>query len=193
MSAACEHAADASEREWTRRSGLERSTAGVEILGAARARVEANCLELALFTATQSETRAEDLVDDDRAVRLLQPFDEDVKLVTTGKVAAHVDAILEDIGKRPRELVAGGRRKDSNAALVERVVQTGLNDARNGQGVDQLGWRLESAADSAEVVGSSPARGTVKRSSTKKTLFAGRKSQMAAKQNRPRRNSLVYA
>ena len=45
----------------------------------------------------EGQPRAENLVDDDRAVRLLETLHQQVELVTLMEVAAHVDFVLEDI------------------------------------------------------------------------------------------------
>src|SRR3954469_15205352 len=101
-------------------------------------RIEVNGLER-VVAVRQRQTGADDLVDDDGAVGLLQPLDEDVELVALREVAAHVDLVLEDVGERPRQLMTCRGRQDADAALIEGVVQARTNDTANGQRVDQFG------------------------------------------------------
>src|SRR5688572_30648344 len=155
MSAAAEHAADAAKRDrGAEKCCLQRSAAGIEVFGSARSGVKPDRFQLVRVATTERETGAEDLVDDDRAVRLLEPLDEYVELVAFGKVAAHVDAVLEDVSQGPGELMAGRGRKHTDTALVQRVVETGANDASDSERVDQLGvGRLDQQWAELEVSG----------------------------------------
>src|SRR5687768_14635183 len=140
MSAAAEHAADAAKRDrGAEKCCLQRSAAGIEVFGAAGSRIEADRFQLIVVAPAQRETRAENLVDDDRAIRLLETLDEHVELVSLRQITAHVDAILEDVSEGPGELVTCRRGKHTDSALVQRVVETGANYARDCEGVDQLG------------------------------------------------------
>jgi len=49
--------------------------------------------------ARERETRAQNFLDDDRAVGLLKPLNQQVELVTLPQVAAHVDFVLENVGE----------------------------------------------------------------------------------------------
>src|SRR5688500_17458570 len=64
---------------------------------------------------------------------------EHVELVSLRQVAAHVDAMLVVVSEGPGELVTCRRGKHTDSALVQRVVETGANYARDCEGVDQLG------------------------------------------------------
>jgi hypothetical protein len=61
--------------------------------------------------ALETEPRAEDLVDDDRAIRLGEALDQDVELVAVVDVPAHVHPVLEDVRSEYARLwrAAGGR------------------------------------------------------------------------------------
>src|SRR6266480_6448677 len=106
MLAQTEDAADTAESHRRAKERCpQRESARVIILSVAgtgacycRRAVKVNRLERVVAVG-KTESGAEDLVDDDRAIGLLQPLDEDVKLVPLHQVAAHVDLVLEDVGE----------------------------------------------------------------------------------------------
>src|SRR6202008_1207436 len=114
-----EDAADATEGDGSTKKGrAQRHAAGVVVLtSAGTGRIEGNRLEW-LARIGKRESRTENLVDDDRAVGLLQTLDEEVELVAIVQIATHVDLVLEDVGQRPGELMASRRRQNTRGALV---------------------------------------------------------------------------
>jgi len=116
--------------------------------------------------APWSQARADDLVHDDRAVGLLQTLHENVELVADLKVLAHVDAILEDVGKREGQLSALRARQRSIARFVESREKAGLNRSAQSERVDLflVGRndydRLDNEAPSTFVVPSAAPRST---------------------------------
>src|SRR5207302_10251336 len=105
MLARAEDAADATKYQWSAKEGSTQGhAAGVVVLpGAGTRRIEVNRLERAVAVG-QSEPSAEDLVDDDRAVWLLKPFNEDLELVALHQAPPHVDLVLQNIAQTPRQL-----------------------------------------------------------------------------------------
>src|SRR5258706_13818128 len=120
MLAQAENAANATERDGrTKKRRAKRHSARVVVLAGGGAwRIEKDRFERVVAVG-ERETSAENLVDDDRAVRLLKTLNQEGELVTLPEVAAHVDFVFEYVGERPGELVAGRGREDADGALLQ--------------------------------------------------------------------------
>src|SRR5918999_88055 len=64
-------------------------------------------------------------------------LDERAEAVARLEVAAHVDAVLEDVGERPRQLDARPHRERAPRAVLHRVVERGVDRAGDDDRVDR--------------------------------------------------------
>ncbi len=136
VAAASENAGDAPEVYGRpKERSTKRLAALVEVLAVRVAAVESNRFDL---VAGKRQPRAKNLVDYDRAVGLLKPLDENVEPVADLEILAHVDAVLEDVSERERQLGASRARKSSVSALVERGKKARLDRPAHSQRVDFL-------------------------------------------------------
>src|SRR5690242_13947551 len=121
MIATAEGARDASKLErGAKERGAQRLAVRVEEIPAdAMARV-ANRLQL---RARERERRRENLPDAHRAAGGRGPLRHHSERVALLEIAAHVDLVFEDVGERPRELLARVSGQELRGARVHRVIK----------------------------------------------------------------------
>src|SRR6185437_14990517 len=132
-----EHARDASKLERrTQERGAHRLAVLIEIVTARRLAREPHGVDQ---RAGELERRRDHLADAHDTGRRDHPLGNHLEFVADLQIAAHVDAVLVDVGQRPGKLLACTGRQIALRARVDRFVEIRRDGAANGDRVGRPG------------------------------------------------------